>query len=170
MRTLQIMFLPLIALLATSVRVVEGSPSEQSSGQVPPDTLITLERTRCYGMCPSYKITISADGSVIFEGRHFVKETGIAKSTISEEQLRELLAAFEEINYFRLRDRYEDDGDGCVGVVTDHPSAFTSIRIHGKSKSVKHYLGCRGVQGLEELKKLEDAIDAAVNSAQWIRR
>lgn len=143
--------------------------STAAAQQIPQDTLITLERTVCYGMCPSYRLTISADGGVVFEGRRFVKTVGTAQSTISKEKLRELIDRFEKINYFRLRNRYEDNRDGCEGVVTDHPSANTSIRINGTSKSVRHYLGCRGVEVLDDLIKLEQAIDDAVNTAQWIR-
>src|SRR5215510_11697948 len=38
---------------------------------IPPDTLITLEHTECYGECPSYELTIRADGTVVFVGRRF---------------------------------------------------------------------------------------------------
>ena len=142
---------------------------EASEQPIPPDTLITLERTPCFGTCPEYRITIAADGAVIFEGRRFVKNAGSAKSSISKEQVRELLAAFQKLNYFDLRDRYERPGDGCKQWATDHPTAVTSIRTNGKSKSVRHYYGCRGVDVLTELEKLEQAIDDVVNSAQWIR-
>lgn len=157
--------LAFVSLRAASGRIQKG----QATKNIPPDTVITLERTVCYGMCPNYKLTISADGAVVFEGRRFVKKVGTAQSTISQDQLRELIDRFERINYFHLRDRYEDNGDGCEGVVTDHPSAITSIRTNGKTKSVRHYYGCRGVAVLEDLTKLEQAIDDAVNSTQWIR-
>jgi hypothetical protein len=143
--------------------------NEASTQGVPEDTLITLERTPCFGMCPMYKITISADGRVVFEGRNYVKKIGTAKSTILQQRLRELLAAFEKIGYFDLRDRYNEPEDGCKQWATDNPSAITSIRINGKSKSVSHYYGCRGPEVLAELRKLEQAIDDAVDSAQWIR-
>ncbi len=136
---------------------------------VPQDTLITLERTECYGTCPSYKVTISADGTVTFEGCRFVKQVGHAKSNISQQQLQGLVSAFEKINYFSLRDRYEDYHDGCKQWWTDSPTAITSIRINGKTKSVRHYYGCGGVDELDYLKDLEQAIDTAVNSAQWVR-
>ncbi|MEK6287530.1 MAG: DUF6438 domain-containing protein [Acidobacteriota bacterium] len=147
-------------------RIQKRASSEQG---VPRDTLITLERTGCYGMCPIYKLTISADGSVLFEGNRFVKKVGTAKSAISQEQIRELIVAFEKINYFDLKDRYERPEDDCKQWVTDHPSALTSITLNGTSKSVIHYYGCRGVEVLAKLEKLEQAIDDAVNSAQWIR-
>jgi hypothetical protein len=143
--------------------------SKSKPGQVPPDTLITLERTPCYGTCPSYKLTISADGSVVFEGLRFVKKIGAAQSKISQDDVKNLIEKFDEIEYFKLRNRYQDPNDGCDEYVTDNPSANTSIRLNGKSKSVRHYYGCRGPQVLEALTKLEEAIDIAANTAQWLK-
>lgn len=172
-RTLQIkpsvLFASLAAILVLVIGGGFGIQASATAQHLPQDTLITLERTVCYGTCPSYKLTISADGSVLFEGRQFVKKVGTAESTISQEGLRELIERFQKINYFHLRNRYEDSGDGCEGAVSDGPSAITSIRINGKSKSVRHYYGCRGIDVLAELTKLEQAIDDAVNTAQWIR-
>jgi hypothetical protein len=146
-----------------------GIQASEAGRQVPHDTIITLERTPCYGTCPSYKLTISADGAVVFEGRRFVKQVGAVQSTISQEGLRGLIDAFAKINYFDLRDRYEEPGDGCKDWSTDGPTAITAITINGKSKSVRHYYGCRGIDALADLTKLEQAIDDAANSAQWIR-
>jgi hypothetical protein len=140
--------------------------SEQTN---PPETFITIERTPCYGRCPDYKVTISADGAVVFEGRRFVKTVGTAASRISQERFQELLAEFDKINYFKLRDRYERPEDGCKQWATDNPSTITSLTLNGKVKSVSHYYGCGGIDVLTDLTKLERAIDDAVNSAQWIR-
>jgi Domain of unknown function (DUF6438) len=163
------LFASLVAILVLSATGASGIRVSAAAQQIPQDTLITLERTVCYGTCPSYKLTISSDGAVVFEGRRFVKKVGTVQSTISQEQLRDLIEKFDKINYFNLRNRYQDPEDGCDGFVTDNPSANTSIRINGKSKSVRHYYGCTGIKVLDELTKLEQAIDDAVNTAQWIR-
>jgi hypothetical protein len=166
----QIIRLFAFSLLTASVLMAyPRSSNNRLTQDIPKGTLITLERTVCYGTCPSYKITIEANGAVTFEGRQFVKTVGSVKSTISQQRLRELLAAFDKIGYFDLRDRYNEPEDGCKQWATDNPSAITSIRINGKSKSVSHYYGCRGLNVLAELKKLEQAIDDAVDSAQWVR-
>jgi hypothetical protein len=136
---------------------------------IPKDTLITLERTLCYGFCPSYKLTIAADGSVVFEGREHVKKTGISKSQISQEAVRQLISEFEKANYFSLKNQYKNPEDGCDGWVTDNPSAITAIRINGKTKTVDHYYGCRGAKVLEALTRLETRIDEMANTAQWIK-
>lgn len=163
------LFVSLAAVVVLTSTGPLGIGASKAAPQVPQDTLIMLERTPCYGTCPSYKLTISADGAVVFVGRRFVRQEGTVQSTISQEGLRELTDRFAKINYFELRDRYEEPGDGCKDWSTDGPSAITSITTNGKSKSVRHYYGCQGIDVLADLTRLEQAIDDAVNSAQWIR-
>src|SRR5436305_2696176 len=83
--------------------------------KIPADTLITLQRTGCYGTCPSYALTITADGTVVFNGTaYWVKKEsimfgeryGITMSKISQEQMLQLISEFEKANYFSLRDSY----------------------------------------------------------------
>ena len=155
-----------LSSVPVSARLQTAKPEEQT---VPPDTNISLERTGCYGTCPIYTVSISADGTVLFVGTRFVKKMGTTGSTVSREQIRNLLSEFDKINYFELKDQYVSPDDGCKQWVTDHPSAITSITRGGKSKTIKHYYGCRGLDVLKDLEKLELSIDNAVNSSQWIR-
>ena len=130
---------------------------------------ITLERTACFGTCPAYKLTIKSDGSVIFEGERFTKTTGVAHGSISPADFRSLVNEFEKINYFSLADAYTPGTKECPRRITDLPSANTSIRLNGKSKSVAHYHGC-GTEGvLQKLTALEDKIDEAAGTQQWIK-
>jgi hypothetical protein len=145
----------------------ETSPTAASIEEIPKDLIIVLERGVCFGTCPAYKLTITANGSVEFEGRHFVKKKGVVRATISREQLKHLVTEFEKARYFTLQDRYVDEGDGCAKVLTDSPSVNTSITIAGKTKSVEHYHGCKGPLVLEQLTVLENRIDEVVNASQW---
>ncbi|MEP6849988.1 MAG: DUF6438 domain-containing protein, partial [Acidobacteriota bacterium] len=104
------------------------------------DLLITLERGPCFGRCPQYTVTISADGKIEFEGKTNTKVIGKASGKISENDLKELVTAFEKINYFDLKERYTDDA--CPEVATDMSSATTSFQSNGKQKTVFHYHGC----------------------------
>jgi hypothetical protein len=139
-----------------------------TSETIPKDLLITMARTVCYGTCPCYNLTIKSDGSVVFEGLDFVKRKGIVKSQISEEQLKTLLAEFDRIKFFTLRDRYLSMDDGCESVRTDHPTTTTTIRVNGRLKKVQHYHGCDVPKILEDLTKFENRIDEIVNTNQWI--
>ena len=131
--------------------------------------LITLERTVCFGSCPSYEVTIAPDGTVTFEGRRFVKTTGTVTAQIRAEKFQELVREFENIKYFSLRDQYVNTSDGCAGFMTDMPSAKTSISLSGRTKSVSHYYGCRGPEILAALTALERKIDEVAGTGKWIR-
>jgi hypothetical protein len=114
-------------------------------------------------------LTILSDGNVTFEGKRFTKTSGIARGKISVADFRSLVSEFEKINYFSLPDRFAPGTKECPEMVTDMPSANTSIRINGKAKGVDHYHGC-GVKGvLPKLTALEDKIDLVVGTQKWIK-
>ncbi len=125
------------------------------------DVVITLERTVCFGVCPEYRLTIYGNGTVIYEGKRFVKIEGKRTASISEDKIRQLLSEFKRVDYFSLDDSYEEL------TATDMPSAFTSLTVGGRTKAVRHYHGDFGAP--EELTALEDRIDEIVNSDQWVK-
>lgn len=160
----------LIAIPACSSLPSTPNPEPQD---IPPDTTITLERTVCFGSCPAYELTISADGAVVFTGKEYVREKGTVHSNISKDQLKQLIAEFTLIQYFSLSDRYVSEEDGCPEFWTDNPWVTTSIRINGQYKSIVHYLGCQENNGEsvfpKELQDLEDKIDEIVGTRKWIK-
>ena len=131
--------------------------------------LITLERTVCFGSCPSYRVTISQDGTVTFEGRRFVKTTGTVTEQVSPDKFQQLVDEFEGIKYFSLQDRYTQRADGCTTFMTDMPSANTSLSLNGRVKTVAHYFGCRGPEVLPALTALERKIDEVAGTEKWIK-
>ena len=85
---------------------------------------------------------------------------GNAESTISQEEIEQLVAEFEKVDYFSLNDSYSER------TITDAPYVITSITIDGKTKSIEHYHG--DFSAPETLTQLEDKIDEIVNSNQWV--
>lgn len=169
-----------IGVLFVSFGIIENSvktpfqelpfqPSNQTESQE--STEITLERTACFGDCPDYKLTISGDGTIVFEGRKFVKTNGIVKSKIDSEKIQQIINEFEKAKYFSLNDKYVNEGDGCPEVWTDSPTARTSIKINGKTKSIIHYYGCQEKEFVypQALTKLESKIDEIVSTKQWVK-
>ena len=120
----------------------------------------------CFGFCPDYKITVYGDGRVVYEGRNFVDVTGTQTATLTQDQLNELIAAFEKTDYFNLKDEY-------IAPVTDLPSTITSVTLNGQTKTITDYGGC-GFASREQAKPpqalcdFEAKIDAVTNSAQWV--
>ena len=135
---------------------------------VPQDLMITLERLGCFGICPVYKLTIAADGAVVFEGRRYVKEgAATKKSAINQEQLKELMAEIDRVKFF-LDDDYSSDSRACNEAMDDCQATITSIRSNGKSKTVSHFYGCTGPKGPKDIAELENKIDEIVNTAKWL--
>jgi len=131
--------------------------------------VITLERTACFGACPMYNLTIAADGVVTFNGRQYTKTKGIARGQISTNDFRQLVAEFEKIDYLSLPDNYSPGTPVCPQMITDMPSANTSIRLNGKTKSVSHYHGCGDSGALAKLTTLERRIDEVAGTEKWIK-
>jgi hypothetical protein len=129
----------------------------------PQSVSIGIERTRCYGFCPEYTVTIHGDGSIKYFGKYFVDIPGEQTAKIQPDKLQELLRAFDNIRFFALQDRYIDS---C----TDMPTVYISLTVDGKSKRIENYSCHRDRPGPQaDLLKLADQIDAASGARQWIK-
>lgn len=124
-----------------------------------PNVIIKLTRSGCYGDCPSYDVIIYRDGTVHWNGNYFVDVEGEAKGEVSVQQISELISAFEQVNFFFMKNYTSHDG-------TDAPTVVTTITINGRTKTVTHYYG--DTSAPIELYELECRIDEIVNTNQWI--
>ena len=121
--------------------------------------VFTLERTPCFGACPTYKVSIYADGSVVYEGERFVDVTGTQTSSIEAGTVQVMLSVFEEAGYFDWNDAYTKQG------VTDVPTVISSVTRDGQTKQIVRYEGDDTAPML--LPYLENWIDTAANTQQW---
>lgn len=121
---------------------------------------ITLSRSGCYGMCPTYAVEIHGDGTVLYDGQGFVGTTGKRKMQISHASLVKLVDAFRKADYFSL-------SAGYVSGVTDNPTCVSSISFDGMSKSVLDYVG-RNAGMPSGVSDVENAIDRLSGASKWI--
>ncbi|HLH01482.1 MAG TPA: DUF6438 domain-containing protein [Bryobacteraceae bacterium] len=122
---------------------------------------IALTRTGCLGACPEYRVTISGNGTVDFEGQAFVASPGHHHAQISPGQVRELMAAFARAGFFTLQDFY-------FGPVMDRPGCILSVAFDGRTKSVMDVAG--GLVSMpERVRRLESEIDLIAGTAQWVQ-
>lgn len=150
---------------------------------VPPDTFITLRRfADAFNNGTDYELTIASDGAVVFKrfANHFVDQSD-PRARASEpinvripvEKVALLIAEFERIEFFSLKDRYAKVEDGCPDEWTDQGGAEVSIAIGGKTKTIAHYHGCaKSISGPAypaELTALEAKIDEVVGTKQWLK-
>jgi hypothetical protein len=155
----------ILGLIALACGVACTRVTSPANGDCPPsggrEPLATLERTRCFGTCPVYRVTILRDGTVEYVGGQYVKVQGRATGHISAEQLAQLCRLFQQSGYLQFRDSYERVD------VTDQPSAYTSYSpAPGRTRSVRHYLGDRSAP--RALIDVEEGIDRIVHIEQWI--
>jgi len=154
-----------VALTHATLSLAQTAKSKEPA----PDTLITLQRFACENRCAVYRLVIFADGTVIWEGRHFVQHPGLIKSGISPEALTRLIADLEAGGFFQLQNNYGYGRDtGCASIDPDGPAAILSVSNQGRSKTVLHHHGCVGPEP-DRVTKLEDAVDRAVGTVKWIK-
>jgi hypothetical protein len=125
--------------------------------------VVRLERTGCYGDCPSYKLIIHGDGRVEYVGDQNVKLTGQQESRIELADIKRIVSEFEKANYFSI-DQYTEKSCSCT-LCTDMPTTTTEIQVKGSSHQVEHYHGCTCAP--KGLWVLEKAIDDLVHTEQW---
>lgn len=138
-----------------------AGPARDAPAYTARDTL-TLERTRCFGFCPDYTVTINGEGAVTYNGRAFVGVTGAQSAQVNPAEAARLFAQAEEIGFFSLRDEYRAE-------VTDLPTATVTFVRAGRRKSVLDYGGA--MAGMpESVRRLQDEIDRVAGTARWVER
>lgn len=114
------------------------------------DSLVAyLERTRCFGVCPVYSISIYRSGCVVFEGNEHVKPLGNHFAFIDRNTLEGVGRKAEELGFFDLKDEYRNPH------LTDFPTVYVEVRFKGKIKRVHHY----DAEPPRNLVEMEDYID-----------
>jgi hypothetical protein len=124
---------------------------------------ISLERTICFGTCPSYRVTIKRDGAVEYDGKEFVAQKGLKTSKISDGNFLKLESKIRATHFFDLEDEYimEHVGNASVAI-TDLPTTIVTVKAGGRIKKIEDYLGAP-----KKLKELEDLIETVANTAAW---
>ena len=126
----------------------------------PAAPLVSLERERCFGWCPAYRIDIDVDGRVRYEGRgHVCKDE--ASDRLTAAKLAALRAAIARSSFATTPEHCCDcpvsDSPTITITVSDPPPAKTIVDA-GDS--------CPGAP--LTISKLADDIDAIVDIERWI--
>ncbi|HLJ88756.1 MAG TPA: ankyrin repeat domain-containing protein [Candidatus Angelobacter sp.] len=122
---------------------------------------IVLSRTGCFGTCPSYRVEVHGDGTVLYDGGSFVAIKGSHRASISRDTVSEMVEVFRVADYFSLKDKY-------IWAATDLPTYTTSISIDSRAKEITDYAG-EHVGMPESVSKLEDAIDRLSGVERWTK-
>jgi hypothetical protein len=123
--------------------------------------VITLERTPCFGKCPVYGLSIFEDGTVVYVGIKDVAVTGVQVGHVDPSVVVNMLTGMmKATGYFDWQDEYTHM------TITDQPTIITSLSTAEQGKRIVRYAG--DANAPVGLTWIEDQIDRAVNSAQWV--
>lgn len=147
------------ALMAAAALMLAGC-SARMHGPTPPPAArpltITYETAACFGFCPVYSVTVSADGTGHFNGMHNTAVTGARDFTVTPAQFRafaDALAPWRPVGDRRIVPGTPD----CPHPATDLPGVKVIWAGAGPAGSLDYYYGC----GLDAPKGMADALGNA---------
>lgn len=137
---------------ASSATDVPGEMNEKSMND---SVYFSMQRTPCFGTCPSYTLTILENGTATYSGGRFAPREGNYVGKVDAETMEKLWALAEEAGFFGMQDTYDSK-------VTDLPS--TIIRFHGKGKN-KQVLARQGTP--RAFKTLAEQAEELLAPVEW---
>jgi hypothetical protein len=122
------------------------------------DTVITLARTRCFGSCPAYKVSIYGSGRVDFDGQAFVCEKAPAPAQIDRSSVRQLVNGLIAVDFDGMPSYTQEDA-------TDGYTATVTLSRRNHVHAVRHYHGSASAPRL--LSWIENRVDEVSGSSAW---
>jgi hypothetical protein len=119
-------------------------------------TEIGIERTPCFGTCPSYTFIVKSDGTFRYKGERHAERQGEFTGRIAVWQFHQLAQFIKESGYTELEDYYSR-------TVTDNPTVYTMVVTNDKRKTVSNYANA----GPTKLWAIEQLIDGLMAKAKW---
>jgi Domain of unknown function (DUF6438) len=155
-------FSALAMLLAVSAHAADVSPDIADWSTLK----ITLWRGGCE--CETYKVEISGDGTVEYEGYDVVAVRGLHRFRIPESAVRDLAAAFRRANFFDVpEDNLRREPGVVYAIPLDAFNTYLKISFDGRTKETTDYAGS-GNLVFENVRALETMIDDAAGMSSWV--
>ena len=121
--------------------------------------VFSIQRTACFGKCPSYEAKVMSDGTAFFKGGNNAERTGNYTAIASKNEVKALVENAKKINYFTFQNRYPADRKNEIA---DLPFTFTRMNDGKTDKKVANNYDCP-----QELIDFEREIDAFFEKLNW---
>lgn len=158
-------------------------PLGSDSVPKPPDEPkfeLSMQRTPCMGRCPTYKLEIHDDNSVVYTGQQNVSVVGEQKGTITADGRAKIIAKIEALQLFdydqtghlKQEPKCRSNGDGTQtcemtmgGMCSDTPHANFVVSL-GEKKVTTTNLHCSE----NPLDELETLLAEVADTKRWTGR
>jgi hypothetical protein len=157
MRFLVLFFcIAIISACKSHKKVVEKSV--ENVFQATPLQVFSLELTPCYGTCPTYKVIVFENDSLVYEGIRFVAKEGNISKKLPQGTVNQLVEKFRGANFFKFQNQY-------TSTMTDFPTTYISFTDNGITKKIMDYY-----KAPESLRQLEKLISDLVNDEVEVKK
>jgi hypothetical protein len=164
-----VLWIPLALLQKPAAPAVPG-PQPPVASQPSAVATIELERTLCFGTCPSFVVALDSDGTVRWKGREYVG--ALERTThVPPFEVRYLFDRFHAVDFAGFEARYgSDDPDSSMMLLRMRAGDVrksvelgpTAGRIDSEGREIE------GWRAEEELIALGDAIESVLGLERWI--
>lgn len=163
---------PAIRIVAIAAALIaaacSGSNTTTAAGDAP-GGMATLERVACFGFCPIYKASVTADEQLVFEGERFVVAEGRQEKRLPAGSFAKLVDIANAHDFAAFDKNYpNEDGSNCQNQATDMPGVNIAVESAELTHSVSFYQGCMGFDGRDRLEAMIAEMDAVLALDQWI--
>ncbi|MDG2425167.1 MAG: DUF6438 domain-containing protein [Flavobacteriales bacterium] len=146
---------PLAGSIITALLMISHtscSPTQELANTKDAQQLVVrLDRSPCFGPCPTYTFSLYAEGRATYDGRRFTTLDGQHHAQATPEQLDRILAVARALQFSELDSIYDDPR------VMDLPAQTFTIEGHCV---LNRYGG-------PDLSPLLDAIESVVAELNW---
>lgn len=153
----------LAAIIVLGVMWLPGKGYGVSHSENIKSLRVVMKRTKCYGTCPEYSVTVTGDGAVEYNGIQFVSKKGRQTANISSDQVVRLAEDLDRIIFFALEDK-------AFLWCYDTPRVSVSVSVDGRTKAVSSDGYCTGrASGHQaEFIRVTQELDQLVDSGKWV--
>ena len=132
-----------------------------ANGYIPLEVSVGLQKTMCYGSCPSFNFSVLNNGQATLTvgrfaekafGRHL--DEGKYTGTIELHEVSKIIAFAEKSGYLKLEDSYDNP------MIMDIPAAISTI--NGKTVFNRH-------EG-PDLRDLYSRIENLISTVDWVEK
>ena len=118
------------------------------------------------GPCPVYEVEVFGDGSVRWNGEHFVAREGRHRWETTRRRLTAMVKAIERVDFFNLRTSSEMR-------VTDHASAIITVEFKdGRCHTIDYSAVDVPLEAVDvplDLPNLDEVIDRLAGTAPYVK-